>query len=162
MQERSAWRVLMSLIPSMVVLGVLGSTASALAEQGGSAASDSQVWHCSNETLSGKYGSSSEGVLLPAPGVALEFRGLTVTRFDGRGHLTWREHTVVNGEPAQAGWITATGTYAVNSDCSGTMVVNTPNSPAPLSLFIVVVKRGREVRTVLDAHAILSVFTKVD
>ena len=70
MQERSAWRVLMSLIPSMVVLGVLGSTASVLAEQNGSAASDSQVWHCSNETLSGKYGSSSEGVLLPAPGVA--------------------------------------------------------------------------------------------
>jgi len=27
---------------------------------------------------------------------------------------------------------------------------------------MVVVKRGREVRTLLDAHAILSVFTKVD
>jgi hypothetical protein len=157
MQGRPYGRVLMSL-----VLGVLGSSASALAQSGGSAAPDSKVWHCSNETLSGRYGSSSEGVLLPAPGVALEFRGLTVTRFDGLGHLTWREHTVVNGEPLQAGWTMATGTYAVNADCTGTMVVTTPNSPAPLNLFIVVVKRGREVRTVLDAHAILSVFTKVD
>ena len=42
------------------------------------------------------------------------------------------------------------------------MVVNTPNSPAPLNLVFVVVKGGRELRTVLEAHAIVSVFTKVD
>lgn len=160
MKESSAWRVWMFVGSILVVLGVPSPGASAVA-QDGAAVSSSQAWRCSNETLSGRYGSSSEGVLLPAPGLALEFRGLTVTRFDGNGHLTWREHTVVNGEP-QAGWTTATGTYAVNSDCTGTMVVNTPNSPEPLTLFMVVVKRGREVRTVLNAHAILSVFTKVD
>ena len=87
---------------------------------------------------------------------------MTITRFDGRGHLTWIEHTVVNGEPVHPGWTSASGTYTVAADCTGTMVVNTPNSPAPLKLVFVAVKGGRELRAVLEAHAILSVFTKVD
>src|SRR4051812_17385914 len=78
--------------------------------------------HCSNATLFGDYGSSAEGVLLPAPGVSLEFRGLTVAHFDGRGGLTWSEHTVINGEPAEPGWVKATGTYAISPDCTGRMV----------------------------------------
>jgi hypothetical protein len=41
-------------------------------------------------------------------------------------------------------------------------MVNTPNSPVPLTLAFVVVKDGKEVRSVLDANAIVSVFTKVE
>jgi len=33
-------------------------------------------------------------------------------------------------------------------------MVNTPNSPVPLKLAFVVVKEGKEVRTVLDTNAI--------
>jgi hypothetical protein len=117
---------------------------------------------CSNHTLLGRYGGSAEGKLLPAPGVALEFRGLTQARFDGHGGLTWLEHTVVDGAPVQPGWASAAGTYTVNADCTGQMLVNSPNSPEPLSLSLVVVSQGREVRTVLDAHAILSIFRRVD
>ncbi len=41
-------------------------------------------------------------------------------------------------------------------------MVNTPNSPVPLKLAFVVVKEGKEVRTVLDTTRFSSVFTKVD
>ena len=162
MQAKSASRVLMGSIPLVAVLGVFASSAPVLAQQETSVATRSSSGRCSNATLFGNYGSSSDGVLLPAPGIALEFRALTLTRFDGRGNLTWREHMVVNGEPDHPGWITATGTYVVNPDCTGSMEVNTPNSPVALNLSLVVVKRGKEVRTLLDAHAILTMFTKVD
>ena len=85
-----------------------------------------------------------------------------MTQFDGKGNLTWVEHTVINGTPLQPGWTPASGTYAVNPDCTGTAVVNTPNSPVPLHLALVVVRQGKEIHTVLDSDAISSVFNKVE
>jgi hypothetical protein len=86
-----------------------------------------------------------------------------MTEFDGSGNLTWVEHTVINGTLLEPGWTaTASGTYEVNPDCTGTATVNTPNSPVPLILGMVIVNNGKEVHTVLDSNAILSVFTKVD
>ena len=41
-------------------------------------------------------------------------------------------------------------------------MVNTPNSPVPLNQHIVVVKRGREVHTLLDSSAIASVMNKIE
>jgi hypothetical protein len=119
---------------------------------------------CSNSTLSGDYGFVAQGVLIPDPSkpAGPQFRSSGVARFDGKGHLTWLEHTVVNGSPLQAGWVSASGTYTVNSDCTGKAVATTPNSPGPLSFYLVVDRQGKEVRMVLDFHAIAVVFTKVD
>jgi len=139
---------------AMVVCGLLASGTSAMAQ--------SNDGHCSNRTLFGDYGYSSEGVLLPAPGVALQFRSVGITHFDGKGNLTWVEHTVVNGTPLQVGWAAASGTYTVNSDCTGTAVVNTPNSPVPLNLAFMVVREGKEMHSVLDSNAIAAVFIKVE
>jgi hypothetical protein len=85
-----------------------------------------------------------------------------MTSFDGKGNLTWVEHTVINGTPLQPGWTPASGTYAVNPDCTGTAVVNTPNSPVPLHLALVVVRQGKEIHAVLDSDAISTVFNKVE
>lgn len=127
------------------------------------ARADSNDKNCSNRTLRGSYGGTSEGSLLPAPGVSLPFRALTMVRFDGNGNLTWVEHTVINGTLLEPNWTTtASGTYDINPDCTGSATVNTPNSPAPLSLGIVIVRGGKEVHAVLDSDAILSTFTKVD
>jgi hypothetical protein len=52
--------------------------------------------------------------------------------------------------------------YEINPDCTGTAVVNTPNSPVPLHLALVVVGQGKEIHTVLDSDAISSVFKKVE
>ena len=51
---------------------------------------------------------------------------------------------------------------SMNNLGTGTATVNTPNSPVPLVLGMVIVKNGNEVDTVLDSNAIISVFNKVD
>jgi hypothetical protein len=155
MKRNSIARILMAVSQTVIVCSLLASGVSAMAE------SDDK--RCSNRTLFGDYGSVSEGVLLNVPGLPPEaqFRAVTMTHFDGKGNLSWVEHTVLNGVLLEPGWTPASGTYAVNSDCTGTAVVNTPNSPVPLSLAFVVVKQGREVHTVLDTDAVTSVFTKV-
>jgi hypothetical protein len=142
-------------IPFAIVFGILACGVSAQADQ--------TDRNCSNRTLHGSYGGTSEGLLLPAPGASVPFRALTMTQFDGNGNLTWVEHTVINGSLLEPGWTTtATGTYDVNPDCTGTLTVNTPNSRDPLSLGMVIVNNGKEVHTVLDTNAILSVFTRVN
>jgi hypothetical protein len=155
MRRKLVARLMLAVTPAVIVCCLLTSGAFAAAQSG--------VDPCSNRTIVGDYGGASEGVLLGIPGLPPEaqFRGLTMTHFDGKGNLTWVEHTVINGVPVQAGWIAASGTYAVNPDCTGTAVVNTPNSPVPLVLPFVVVRRGKEIRTVLDSDAIASVFTRV-
>jgi hypothetical protein len=155
MKRNSIARVLVATFQTVIVCSLLASGVSAMAE------SDDK--RCSNRTLLGDYGSVSEGVLLNVPGLPPEaqFRAVTMTHFDGKGNLSWVEHTVINGTLLEPGWTPASGTYAVNQDCTGTAVVNTPNSPFPLSLAFVVVKQGTEVHTVLDTDAVTSVFTKV-
>jgi hypothetical protein len=164
MKNKSTLKISMITVLVMIC-GLLASGASAIAQSNDdiSALSQSGFRHCSDRTLYGAYGSSSQGVLLLPPGVSLPFVGLTLTHFDGRGDLSWVEHTVVNGAPLSPGFtVRATGTYTVNHDCTGSMTVNTPNSPVPLKLFFVIVKHGTEVRAVLDTNAISTVFTKVD
>jgi hypothetical protein len=41
-------------------------------------------------------------------------------------------------------------------------VANTPNSPVPLHLALVVVRQGKEIHAVLDSDAISTVFNKVE
>ena len=118
---------------------------------------------CTTRTLQGDYGYAAEGVLIETPGLPSEapFRSLGVIHFDGKGHLSWTEHTVVNGNLVLPDGAEASGTYTVNADCTGTTVVNTPNSFVPLKQHFVIVKRGTEVRTLLDSSAIASVLIKV-
>src|SRR6266851_1711929 len=90
MQKKSISRISMMATPMMIVCGLLASGASAMAESDG--------LQCSNQTLSGDYGYAAEGVLIGIPGLPPEapFRSVGMTHFDGRGKLTWVEHTVVN------------------------------------------------------------------
>jgi hypothetical protein len=158
-------KVSMIATPGIVACSLLmfGPAALAQSNYGASALSQSGFKHCFDRTLSGDYGFVSEGVLLPAPGVSLQFRSTGMAHFDGKGNLTWVEHTVINGVLLEPGFTTAaTGSYAVDPDCTGTAIVNTPNSPVPLNLGFVVVKQGSEVHAVLDTNAISTVFTKVD
>lgn len=148
MKERGAVLTAAVLVTAMIL-----ATASVVQSDDG---------HCSNRTLFGDYGYASEGVLLPAPGVALQFRGVGMTHFDGKGNLTSVEHTVVDGTLLQPGWTASSGTYTVNLDCTGTAVFNTPNSPVPVNLALVVVRQGKEIHTVLDSNAISTVFTRVE
>ena len=125
--------------------------------------SPAKALSCRDATLQGSYGYQAQGALSPAPNISLSFRSVGMTRFSGDGHLTWVEHTVIGGvSQGAAGWTSATGTYSVNSNCTGTAVVITPNSPVPLHLSFVIVNDGKELHSVLDTDAVSTEFTKVD
>lgn len=155
MQNKSISRMLLAVTPIMIVCVVLALGASAMAQGPGTGP-------CSNRTLFGNYGWSSQGQVLPAPGVALPFTSTGVAHFDGNGNLSWLEHTVVDGEQLGDDWTAASGTYTVNLDCTGKMVATTPNSPVPLNIFFSLVQQGKQFYTVANGHAISGVYTRVD
>jgi hypothetical protein len=154
-------RILMTATPMIIVCSGLASSSSAIAQ---SATAESADRDCSNRTLRGDYGFAVTGVLLNTPGLPPEaqFRSVGLAHYDGRGHVRMLEHTVLNGIPLDTSWTASSGTYSVNPDCTGTSVVNTPNSPVPLNLFFVVVNDGREIHTVLNANALSTVSIKVE
>lgn len=110
---------------------------------------------CSNATLEGDYGfllTGTRPTQVPASPVE-SVVGVAMTNFDGNGNLTQTDnvHGSVTGfaAPDRKG----TGTYTINSDCSGTMTLSSPGSPV-LTLRIVVVDNGNEVRAaVVDPTA---------
>ena len=120
---------------------------------------------CSNRTLRGAYWFSVEGMFLPSgnqPGAVL--RAVALTTFDGKGGMMQVDHYVVNGAPQTPpnnAWPASTGTYTVNADCTGTMTLNVPNLP-PFVSYFVVVKNGKEIRTVLNDNSVSSVGEKVE
>jgi hypothetical protein len=146
---------------SLVIMscGLLAAGATAVAQS--SADSQSRALQCSNRMLSGDYGSSSEGLIIPAPNVTLPFRSVGTTHFDGRGDFSGLEHTVVNGTSLESGWTRNTGTYSVNADCTGMMTLNTPNSPVPIKVSFVVFREGEELRAEGSTNAISTVFNKL-
>jgi len=129
-----------------------------------SAVADSDDLHCSDRNLSGDYGWTAQGLVSTAPQAPPQgtFSAVGTAHFDGRGSFTWLEHTVVNGTVLGAYWTPASGTYTVNANCTGTAVVMTPNSPVPLHLALVVLKRGKEMRSVADGNATIATFLKIE
>ncbi len=156
MQSKSVSKLSMIATPIMIVCGLLVVASRARAGD--------EDRTCTDRTLHGDYGYASEGVLIDNPGLPLRapFRSVGMTHFDGKGNLRWVERTVVNGVSLNLDWTAASGTYTLNSNCTGTAVVNTPNSPVPLNLAFVVVREGKEVQSVLETNAISTVFIKVE
>ena len=71
-------------------------------------------------------------------------------------------NTVINGVLMDHDWTSASGAYSVNANCTGTMVVVTPNSRVPLSLGLVIVKDVRKFVLCWTQNAVSGTFTKVD
>lgn len=153
---QSKWRLK---LPVIAALAFVVCSSLLLASPAGAQRS-SEV--CRIGTLQGNYGYAATGALLPAPNVSLEFRSIGMAHFDGNGQLNWVEHTVIGGVLLRTGWTAASGTYTVNANCTGTAVVNTPNSPVPLYLSFVITRDGKQMNSVQDANAILTQFTRVD
>ncbi|HTB91069.1 MAG TPA: hypothetical protein VK743_24070 [Steroidobacteraceae bacterium] len=112
---------------------------------------------CTNETLKGKYGFTLTGIRPTGPGAPqVAVVGTALTTFHGDGTLDQFDNINVNSptvplQPDRPG----TGTYSLNSDCSGTMTLTAGGMT--LSLSIVVVDQGREVRTaVLTPNVIVT------
>lgn len=110
---------------------------------------------CSNQTLHGRYEFTITGQILTPPPAAGPVSGVAITEFDRAGSLTQVDHVVHNGTLPVEDWRPGSGSYSINSDCTGWMTIGSqPTDPADtspeLKLFIVVTKDGREIRTVVS------------
>lgn len=103
---------------------------------------------CTNETLHSSYGFVISGSRPVAgqPGVIELVAGTALTTFDGNGNFTQTDniHGQVTGfkTPDRPGW----GTYSINADCTGTMILHNEGVPFGLTLSVVVVDNGKEIR----------------
>ena len=109
----------------------------------------------SNETLKSEYAFGVTNYAFP-----LVTAGIKV--FDGKGNFTQRDYRGdslrLTGQTDFAPEGQETGTYAVNSDCTGSMVINlnVPNTPPPhgvINTVFVISNGGRHI------HDVVSEFT---
>jgi hypothetical protein len=118
-------------------------------------ANDFSQHHCGLWTLSGDYGLAISGTR-PAPGVTPlmieQMIGTAIDTFNGDGTFTQTDniHGSISGYPASAVDRPGSGSYTLNSNCTGTMLLNNEGSPQ-LTLSIVVVDEGREIRIAVVA-----------
>ena len=83
---------------------------------------------CSNSTIRGSHAYTIHGQVFLPNGPTLLINGLARTTFDGEGNLTELDAISANGNVAP-GWVSNTGTYSVNPDCTGTITVTNGNQP---------------------------------
>jgi hypothetical protein len=98
---------------------------------------------CSNSTIRGSYAYTIHGQVFLPNGVALLIDGLARTTFDGKGNLTELDAVAANGNVAP-GWVSNTGTYSLNPDCTGNITVTNGNQPL-IHLQMIVAQSGNTI-----------------
>src|SRR5215472_8474872 len=99
---------------------------------------------CSNATLRGTFAYTSTGTIAAPPVIAGPFVEVGTQSFDGTGGTTLTATSSQNGNISP---LTATGTYTVNPDCTGTMTlqVSFPGFPVfPVHVSFVIDDNGDE------------------
>ena len=120
---------------------------------------------CSDATLNGDYAFTISGQILHNDGTLDTRTGVAMRNFDGRGHITFLDY-VASLTPGRVppGGIDLnpvfrsglTGTYHVNTDCTGTAEEDFPAPPGASSgqvikLIFVLSDRGREIHAVVTS-----------
>ena len=90
---------------------------------------------CTNATLKGTFLHVGTGFITAPPALAGPFAGLGTETFDGNGGVTGNATGSFNGNPDSG---TFTGTYTVNSDCTGTMTSKFSNGFTAHAYFVLV------------------------
>ncbi len=90
---------------------------------------------CSNATLKGRFAVLGDGFAAPPPNPLLPFATVSLMTMDGTGNLTNKVTRSNNGQISRG---FDSGTYNVNSDCTGTITVVMPNPPFQLTFDLVV------------------------
>jgi hypothetical protein len=145
----------------VLALGAFPATSGAHDQEGRAAAGEDSGGglECSDRTLRGDYGFRVDGTILTGPAPVL-LRAVAMTHFDGHGNLTQVDFATMNGVPSSPNWRPATGTYAVNADCTGSAVIVPAFGPT-INLRLVVFDGGDQVATVVIGNATGSVGTRV-
>jgi hypothetical protein len=111
-----------------------------------SSAVQARARECTNSTITGTYAFTVHGQIL-TPGGPVLIDGITKTTFDGEGELTQVSAVAINGNIPLV-WSPSTGTYTVNSDCTGTMTLISTSQP-PLHFAILISQSGNHIHTVV-------------
>jgi hypothetical protein len=141
------------------------SAALALTLFGGSSLYAQDNDGCSDSTLKGDYAFTIAGQVLNKDGTITTRNGVAMTHFDGVGKLTQVDYVItltpgqvppggIDHDPVfRAG---ETGTYDVNSDCTGTAEIDFPSPPgvasgAIIKLIFVLSNHGGTIHTVVTS-----------
>jgi len=116
---------------------------------------------CSNRTLHGSYALNIDGTIIAGPNRLL-LRGVAIREFDGRGNLSQVDFTTINGAPVGTDWRSGSGTYELNSDCTGTMEIVQSNESPTLRLRLVVADHGRTTYDISEGNSTGATGTKVE
>lgn len=138
----------------LLFIGLLAIATISVAQTFGS---DQGGYRCSNRTLNGSYGFLLDGTDLTS---GLPFRGVVMQTYDGKGGITQVDHVVFAGSPPAVEWAPGTGTYSVNSDCTGIALLHTHLGDIPLHF--VVTDNGKQIKQVVDANAVTAVGNRVN
>lgn len=100
---------------------------------------------CSAGTLTGNYAFSNPGFTTPGSpvkGIEVPFAAVGVFAFDGAGNISTSYTFAFKGVVSQG--LTSSGTYTVNSDCTGSISFTTGDA-AGLNLNMVIIGGGTEI-----------------
>jgi hypothetical protein len=116
---------------------------------------------CTNATLTGDYALRVSGWVVLG-GSVVDRQGVAMTHFNGTGSLTQVDFVMSNGaplagptDPVTGFHIAETGTYQVNSDCTGMAEIHLPKPPnassgAVIDLMFVLSDHGRTIHTIVS------------
>src|SRR3989475_5254945 len=109
---------------------------------------------CSNESVHGTYGYSSQGFVSVTPDISpalfLPQAQTGLVTFDGKGIVTSGTYTINSTDPTgEVGRGTFTGTYVINSDCTGSLESH-PDSGGSLHYDLLVLSPAELVAIATD------------
>ena len=108
---------------------------------------------CNNGTLQGTFAYTSTGSFVAAPAPLGPYADAGAQTFDGSGNTAVSGMTNTNGSVASAN---NSGTYTVNADCTGTMILNIAPGIAA-HYFFVIANGGSTFQAVcLDPVAVIT------
>jgi hypothetical protein len=102
---------------------------------------------CTNATIVGTYAFTLHGTIFVPDGSTLLINGIARQSYDGKGNMRQVDAVATNGVLAP-GWRPGTGTYSVNSDCTGTLTIVIPDQP-DLHLQFVIAQSGNTIHQVV-------------
>lgn len=102
---------------------------------------------CSDSTVRGTYAFTLHGTIFLPDGSTLLIDGIAKQTYDGDGNMTQVDAVATNGV-LTPGWRSGTGTYSVNSDCTGTLTIMIPGL-SDLHVQFIVAQSGNTIHQVV-------------
>ena len=132
---------------SVLALAIVSSSLGAAAHPAQAQAED---WRCNDELIKGAYGFTVQGTKLAGMGPVGSQVGVALTDFDGKGGLSQIDTVTIDGKVvADFTHPPATGSYKIDSNCTGSFTLVFADGRPPVTTAFIVVSGGAEIDTVV-------------